>query len=283
MKKTLALLLVFLLFSAAFACGAPDVPDPPTRTESPATPAPTPEPTVVPTPEPLAIELTIFAAASMTEVLEEIAEVYRKIAPNVTLIFDFDSSGTLLTRLNEGAYADIFISAAQKQMDAPGSGILSDSRINLVENKVVLVVPAGNPGNIQSFADIAECKSLAIGNADVPVGQYAQELLTNLCIWDDALFMKTTYGSNAKEVTTWVMEGVVECGIVYATDALSAGLTIIDFASTELLQTPALYPAAVLKITEYEEAAREFLAFLQTPAVSQIFSYAGFMIPQRTP
>lgn len=291
MKKIIALLVIIGMMLAAFACSEAEVPE--AEISDPEISAAPQETTEEPIVEPAAesVELTIFAAASMTETLEEIAELYKNVAPHVTFVFNFDSSGVLLTQIKEGAHADLFISAAQKQMneldinageDKNPNGLdmlLSDSRFNLVENEVVLIVPNGNPGNIQSFDDIANCASLAIGNSDVPVGQYSEEILTNMGIWNDALFGKTTFGSNVKEVTTWVAEGVVECGIVYATDAYSAGLTIVASAPADTLQTPVVYPAAVLNITQNEEAALAFLAFLQSSEASDIFRFVGFSIP----
>ena len=180
------------------------------------------------------VTLNVFAAASMTETLTEIQELYKEVAPNVTLVFNFDSSGTLKTQIQEGADCDVFISAAQKQMNQLDKDadpevntegldyVLEGSRINLLENKVVLAVPDGNPKGIESFADLGTDKLslLALGNEDVPVGQYSEEILTNLGILDQLeQENKITYGSNVKEVTTQVSEAAADAGIIYATDA----------------------------------------------------------------
>lgn len=179
------------------------------------------------------VELNIFAAASMQETLEQITEDYKSVDPSVEIVLNLDSSGTLKTQIEEGAACDIFISAAQKQMNqldieaAPETNpdgldfIDHVTRVNLLENKVVLVVPEGNPKSIQSFSDIAKKADLvALGNEDVPVGQYSAEILTNLGIMDELEQSgKITYGSNVKEVTTQVAEGTADCGIVYQTDA----------------------------------------------------------------
>lgn len=237
------------------------------------------------------VSLTVFAAASMTETLTEIAGMYKEAAPNVTLTFNFDSSGTLKTQIQEGADCDIFISAAQKQMNqldisADSSVntegldfVLAGSRINLLENKVVLVVPEGNPAGITSFDDIAADKisMIALGNSDVPVGQYSQEILTNMGIWD-AIQSKVTFGSNVKEVTSAVSEAAVDCGIVYATDAYSAGLTVAAEAPADMLKTPVTYPAAVLNTSSNPEAAQAFLDYLKTDDAKAVFEKVGFLM-----
>lgn len=234
-------------------------------------------------------ELIVFAAASMTETLTQIGEMYKAAAPDVTLSFNFDSSGTLKTQIEEGADCDLFISAAPKQMnqlDASCEGgldfVLQGTRINLLENKVALVVPAGNPAGITSFDDLKSALAdgdilLAMGNSDVPVGQYTQKILAYFGLDEAALAAegKLTYGSNVKEVTTHVCEGVVDCGIVYGTDAFSAGLEVVDTATAEMCGQ-VIYPAAVLNVTENEQAARDFLAYLQGAEAAAVFEGVGF-------
>ena len=195
------------------------------------------------------VELIVFAAASLTETLNAIAETYSAENPGVTFSFNFDSSGTLKTQIQEGADCDIFISAAQKQMNQLDKDadpevntegldfVLEGTRVNLLENKVVLAVPDGNPKDIQNFEDLGTDKLslLALGNEDVPVGQYSTEILTNLGILDKLeADGKITYGSNVKEVTTQVSEAAADAGIIYATDAYSAGLTVVDQAGSDL-------------------------------------------------
>ena len=236
------------------------------------------------------VTLNIFAAASMTETLTEIQEMYQEVAPNVTLVFNFDSSGTLKTQIQEGADCDLFISAAQKQMNQLDKDadpevntegldyVLEGTRVNLLENKVVLAVPDGNPKDIESFEDLGTDKLslLALGNEDVPVGQYSTEILTNLGILDSLEAEgKITYGSNVKEVTTQVSEAAADAGIIYATDAFSAGLTVVDQAEGDLCKQ-VIYPAAVLNISRNPEAAKEFLAYLQTDTCMQVFEAVGF-------
>ena len=239
------------------------------------------------------VDLVVFAAASMTETLTQIAEMYKEVAPNVNITYNFDSSGKLLTQISEGADCDLFISAAPKQMNAMDGSliddkdknpdgldlIVTDSRIDLLENKVTLAVPEGNPKGIESFDQLAELlKSgdvmLAIGNSDVPVGQYTEKIFAYYGLDEAALADSLTYGNNVKEVTTQVSEASTDCGIIYATDAYSAGLTVVDSATAEMCGQ-VIYPAAILK-GEKEEAARAFLAYLETDAAMTVFERVGF-------
>lgn len=236
-------------------------------------------------------EVIVFAAASMTETLDGAIALYKTIAPDVTVIPNYDSSGTLKTQIEEGAICDLFISAAQKQMDqldtaaASNEGldfILSDSRINFLENKVVLVVPKDNKADIKTFSDLGTDKLslLCIGNEDVPVGAYSEEILSGLGILETLeTSKKLTYGSNVKEVTTQVSEGAVDAGIIYATDAFSAGLTVAEQAAPDMCKQ-VIYPAAVLKSAQNEAAAKDFLSFLQTPEAMDIFKNVGFTTPK---
>lgn len=222
------------------------------------------------------VQLTVFAAASLTETLNEIAEQYKTVAPNVELVFNFDSSGTLKTQIEEGADCDLFLSAAQKQMNALQDEDLinTGTRVDLLENKVVLAVPEGNPADIQSFEDIGtdQCKR----NEDVPVGSYSVEILTNLGILDELESgNKITYGSNVKEVTIRVKEAAADCGIVYATDAFSAGLETVDQATAEEC-SPVIYPAALTASTEHADEAQAFLEYLTTDDAAAIFASVGF-------
>ncbi|RGF72343.1 molybdate ABC transporter substrate-binding protein [Faecalibacterium sp. OF04-11AC] len=226
------------------------------------------------------VQLTVFAAASLTETLNEISEQYKTVAPNVELVFNFDSSGTLKTQIEEGADCDLFLSAAQKQMNAleEENLINTGTRVDLLENKVVLAVPEGNPADIQSFEDIGTdpCKRIALGNEDVPVGSYSVEILTNLGILDELESSnKITYGSNVKEVTTQVKEAAADCGIVYATDAYSAGLETVDEATADECRQ-VIYPAALTASTAHAEEAQAFLEYLTTDDAAAIFESVGF-------
>ena len=242
------------------------------------------------------VELMIFAAASMTETLEEIATLYKDVAPNVSLVFNFASSGDLLTQIKEGAACDLFISAAPTQMNAMDGSlvgdteknpdgldlIVTDSRVDLLENKVALAVPEGNPKGVESFDQLAELlKSgdvfLAMGNSDVPVGQYTQKIFAYYGL-DEATLNENgvlTYGSDVKEVTTQVSEGAVDCGIIYQTDAFSAGLEVVDGATAEMCGQ-VIYPAAVLKGSAHQTEAQAFLDYLTGDEAGAVFERVGF-------
>ena len=244
-------------------------------------------------------ELIVFAAASMTETLTELKTAYEAANPGVSLILSFESSGTLKTQIQEGAECDLFISAGQKQMnqldisaDAAVNTegldmVLQGSRINLLENKVALVVPEGNPKGIESFDDLAEKLGagtvfMAMGNSDVPVGQYTQKILAFYGLDEAALANAgtLTYGTNVKEVTTQVKAASVDCGVVYGTDAFSAGLEIVDTATAEMCGQ-VIYPAAVMKESRHPEAAQAFLTWLTGEDASAVFSAVGFTpVPQ---
>ena len=301
MKKFLAILLVLSLVLTLGACARTPAADTSADT---AAPADTAAEAVTPAAEEAApaaeeqpagpVELVVFAAASMTETLTEIADNYRQEHPNVTIQFNFDSSGTLKTQIQEGAVCDLFISAGQKQMDqldsTAGSELNPDgldfvddaTRIDILENKVTLVVPAGDPKGIESFDQLADSLKngtvlLAMGNSDVPVGQYTQKILAYYGLDEEQLAASgvLTYGTNVKEVTTQVSENAVDCGIIYCTDAFSAGLTIVDYATAEMCGQ-VIYPAAVLKTAVQPEAAQDFLNYCLNAASSAIFESVGF-------
>ena len=239
-------------------------------------------------------ELVVFAAASMTETMNQIKGFYEIEHPDINLVYNFDSSGTLKTQIQEGAICDLFISAGQKQMnqlDINASKtvntegldfVLEGTRINLLENKVTLVVPQGNPKNINSFDDLVKALKdgnilFAMGNSDVPVGQYTQKIFAYYGLDEAALAKagKITYGTNVKEVTTQVKESSVDCGVVYCTDAYSAGLTVVDSATAEMCGQ-VIYPAAVMKNTAHPEEAKEFMKYLTGKMAMSIFSSVGF-------
>ena len=288
MKRLVSLLLALSLVLALTACGSKaDGAADAAAGSQPRDSAPVEESAGDP------VELIVFAAASMTETLTEIAELYKTAAPEVTITYNFDSSGKLLTQIKEGADCDLFISAAPTQMNAMDGSLIGDteknpdgldrivtgSRIDLLENKVTLAVPEGNPKGIESFDQLAELLKggdvmLAIGNSDVPVGQYTLKIFNYYGIDETAVADKLTYGNNVKEVTSQVSEGAVDCGIIYATDACSAGLTVVDSATAEMCGQ-VIYPAAVLK-GDKEEATRAFLAYLQTDAAMTVFESVGF-------
>ena len=240
------------------------------------------------------VDLVVFAAASMTETLTQIAEMYKEVAPNVNITYNFDSSGKLLTQISEGADCDLFISAAPQQMNAMDGSliddkdknpdgldlIVTDSRIDLLENKVTLAVPEGNPKGIESFDQLAELlKSgdvlLAIGNSDVPVGQYTEKIFAYYGLDEAALADSLTYGNNVKEVTTQVSEASADCGIIYATDAYSAGLESVDEATADMCGQ-VIYPAAVLRNSAHPDEAKAFLDYLTGEDAGKVFESVGF-------
>ena len=298
LHKTLALLLALAMILALAACGeskpAEPAKDEPAPAAEPVKDEPAKEEPVKEEPAPEKVEIIVFAAASMTETLTELKAVYEAEHPEVTITFNFDSSGTLKTQIQEGADCDLFISAAPKQMNALDKScdaeknpdgldfVLQGSRINLLENKVALVVPEGNPKGIESFDQLAGLLKegeilFAMGNSDVPVGQYTQKIFAFYELNEEELAGagKITYGSNVKEVTTQVKEGSVDCGVVYATDAFSAGLTIVDTATKDMCGQ-VIYPAAVLKVSKNPEAAQAFLDYLTGPEAAAVFEGVGF-------
>ena len=284
MKKYLSLLLSLSLVLALSACGA--------KNETASQPAEAEEKAPAEALE--TAEISVFAAASMQESLDAAIQLYEAANPNVSVVTTYDSSGTLLKQIQEGAVCDVFISAAPKQMNALDGSlkdnaeknpngldyIVEGSRLNLLENKVTLSVPEGNPAGIESFDQLAELLKngdvmLAMGNSDVPVGQYTLRIFDYYGIDKAAAASKLTYGSNVKEVTTQVSEGAVDCGIIYGTDAFSAGLTVVDEATAEMCGQ-VIYPAAVLSCGEAPEAGQAFLDFLCTGEALACFEAVGF-------
>ena len=225
-------------------------------------------------------EVIVFAASSLTEVLTRIGAEYEQKYPYIKLRFQFDSSGTLKMQIAEGAECDIFISAAPKQMNELSDFILSETRVDLLENKVALAVPEGNPAGITSFDDLMArlqegTVRLAIGNSDVPVGQYTQKIFAYYGM-DEAALAESgclSYGNNVKQVTTQVSEAVVDCGIIYATDANSAGLAVVDTARAEQCGQ-VIYPAALLQGTDMN--AQYFLNYLLGDMAEEYFYQVGF-------
>ena len=273
MKRIAALSLALALTLGLTACGGGNAGTAETPAANSTTPA---AETTAPQAEP--VEVVVFAAASLEATLTEIADLYKEVAPEVTLTFSFESSGTLRTQIIEGAVCDLFISAGQSQMNDLEAGqndtgadfVYADTRIDFVENKVVLAVPDNNPKDIQTFSDLATDKLslLCIGNDDVPVGSYSLEILDTLGIDIAQLESdeKVTYASNVTEVANQVKEGAVDCGIIYATDAYTYELTVVDQATSDMC-SQVIYPAAVMKSSSgeaAEAAAQAFLDYLHT-------------------
>ena len=289
MRKLTALLLTLVMGGSLTACGGAASSTPASSAAEPAAPEET-----APAGTGLSGEIIVFAAASMTETLTELKDTFEAANPGVTITYNFDSSGTLKTQIEEGADCDLFISAGQKQMNQldieADAAVNTDgldfvdgaTRIDLLENKVTLCVPEGNPKGIDSFDALAEALKagdvlLAMGNSDVPVGQYTQKILAYYELSEEELANAgcITYGTNVKEVTTQVSEGSVDCGVIYCTDAFSAGLTIVDYATPEMCGQ-IIYPAAVLKTAQNPDAAKAFLDYLTGPEATAVFENVGF-------
>ena len=288
MKRIAALSLALALTLGLTACGGGNAGTAETPAANSTTPA---AETTAPQAEP--VEVVVFAAASLEATLTEIADLYKEVAPEVTLTFSFESSGTLRTQIKEGAVCDLFISAGQSQMNDLEAGqnedgadyVYADTRIDFVENKVVLAVPDDNPKDIQTFSDLATDKLslLCIGNDDVPVGSYSLEILDTLGIDIAQLESdgKVTYASNVTEVANQVKEGAVDCGIIYATDAYTYELTVVDQATSDMC-SQVIYPAAVMKSSSgeaAEAAAQAFLDYLHTDeSAIAILENVGFTV-----
>ncbi len=251
----------------------------------------------LPAPARAGTELTIFAAASLTESMNLISEMYKKVSPDVKLVFNFDSSGTLKTQIEQGAECDIFVSAGQKQMDQIDikadpkvntkklDFVMQGTRFNLVSNKIVLIVPKGhNPNGINDFKDAATKKVgiIALGNSDVPIGQYSEEIYKKLGLWEQLKSMnKISYGSTVKEVLSQVAAGAVDCGIVFSTDAAASSAVETTAEAQKEWHRPVTYPAAILKNTKNKNAAAAFTNFLRGPESAKIFKNIGFVIPDK--
>lgn len=227
----------------------------------------------------------VFIAASLSNAMETIQEKYKEVQPNIELIFNADSSGTLKTQIEEGAECDIFFSAAMKQMtglDEAGY-IESDSIVQLLENQVVLIKPKGMDVAVTGFDTITNAKNLALAGEDVPVGAYAREIFTNMGIIDSIMAMEINECANVSAVLAAVSEASNEVGIVYKTDAYSAldSVEVITNAPSEYLSTPVVYPVGMVVNKEADEnqknAAKDFLEFLQTEDVVKVFEDYGFV------
>ncbi len=226
-------------------------------------------------------EVIVFAASSLTETLTEIGEMYMAENEEISIVFNFDSSGKLKTQIEEGAECDVFISAGQKQIDELDF-VYEGTRIDLLENKVTLCMADNSKAELTSFDELARKLAdgsimLAMGNEDVPVGQYTGKILDWYGLDEAELAKKgvITYGSNAKEVTTQVSEGTVDCGVLYSTDAFSAGLIPVDYATKEMCGQ-VIYPATLINTTNCEKEAKAFLEYLTTDAAMAVFGEVGF-------
>ncbi|MEG1741301.1 MAG: molybdate ABC transporter substrate-binding protein [Acetivibrio sp.] len=223
----------------------------------------------------------LVAAASSLEYsyTEELIPMFQKLYPNIMVEGTYDSSGKLQTQIEEGMEADVFMSAASKQMTSlkDESLIDADSIVNLLENKIVLIAEKDNKTGLTTFEDIVKAETIALGDSEsVPAGQYAKEALTSLSLWD-TVEEKSSLGTNVTEVLNWVAEGSADAGIVYATDAATTEeVAVIAEAPEGTLAEPVLYPIGIVSNSEKKEAAQKFVEFLQTEEALAVFEKYGF-------
>lgn len=227
-------------------------------------------------------KIMLAAAASLENVyVDKLIPMFEDKYDNITVEGTYDSSGKLQTQIEAGLEADVFMSAAAKQMNAlvDEEYIDKDSVVDLLENQLVLIIPIDSDADITGFMDIIKVETIAIGDADsVPAGQYAKEAFTNLGIWDEVL-EKSSLGTNVTEVLSWVEAGSADAGIVYATDAASSDkVKVIAAAPEGSLATPVIYPAGILSESSHKEVAELFMEFLQTDEALEVFEEYGFTV-----
>ncbi|WP_033166477.1 molybdate ABC transporter substrate-binding protein [Clostridium sp. KNHs205] len=286
--KHLLLLTVFLLAFLAAGCSAKNdststnntvTPDATQAAEVSEVPEATETPAAEPVKEAESVELLIAAAASLQNAMEEIKPLYEAANKGVTLTFTFGSSGSLQEQIEQGAPVDVFMSAALKQMKALEEGglILEGSKKELLENKVVLIVPNDSTLDITSFEDITKAETIALGDpASVPVGQYSEEIFTSLGMLDKVK-EKATYGKDVTEVLTWIATGNADAGVVYATDAKSSADVKVVAEAPEGSVSKAIYPVAVVKDSKVQDAAKTFVDYLASDEAIGIFEKYGFI------
>ncbi|WP_283123709.1 molybdate ABC transporter substrate-binding protein [Angelakisella massiliensis] len=226
------------------------------------------------------VTILVAAAASLEySFVDELIPMFQEKYPYITVEGTYDSSGKLQTQIEEGLEADVFMSAATKQMNAlkDESLVDADSIVNLLENKIVLITAADSTSPVTTFEEIGNAQSIALGDpASVPVGQYAQEALTTLGLWD-AIQPKVSLGTNVTEVLNWVAEGSADAGIVYATDAATTDkVTVVAEAPEGSLAEPVIYPVGVVSASQHKDAAALFVEFLQSPEALAVFEAYGF-------
>ncbi|HJC62202.1 MAG TPA: molybdate ABC transporter substrate-binding protein [Candidatus Blautia merdavium] len=231
------------------------------------------------------VNLLIAAAASLEYSMEdELIPMFEEQNPGITVEGTYDSSGKLQTQIEEGLDADVFFSAATKQMDALAEeGLVEESSVkDLLENKIVLIVLKGQEGNYSKFEDIANASTVALGDpASVPAGQYAQEALGNLGLWD-AVSAKASFGTNVTEVLNWVAEGSADAGVVYATDAATKEdtVSVVAEAPADSLAEPVIYPVGLVENSTKKDAAEKFMEFLSSDDAAAVFEKYGFTVNQ---
>ncbi|NLX86724.1 MAG: molybdate ABC transporter substrate-binding protein [Clostridiales bacterium] len=225
------------------------------------------------------VTILVAAAASLRYCMEdELKGMFEGLHPNIRVTFTLDSSGKLQKQIEEGADVDVFVSAARKQMDALNEKglILADSVIDLLENKIVLILPESSTLEIENFNDILLADTIAVGDPEsVPAGQYAKEALENLGLWDKVKG-KASFGTNVTEVLNWVAEGSAEAGIVYATDAATTGNVRVAAEAPDGSVSKIIYPAGIVNSSTKKEAAASFMEFLKSDEALAVFEKYGF-------
>lgn len=229
-------------------------------------------------------EVNTFIAASLSNAMEEIQKDFNETYPDVEILYNADSSGTLQTQIEEGARCDIFFSAADKQMNALVDENLAKKNTveDILENKVVLIKPKDGETKVTGFENITDAANIALAGDSVPVGQYAREIFDNLGITDEVNKMEINEGKNVSEVLAAVSEGSNEIGIVYATDAASVAdkVDVIAEAPADALKTPVLYPVGLIEDKEASEddtaAAEAFLEYIKSDDAMKVFEKYGF-------
>ena len=227
-------------------------------------------------------ELLVGAAASLKPVMEEITAAYQEENPGITVNYNFAGSGTLEQQIRQGADLDLFLSASKKQMNSLEEDhyLLENSKTELLLNQLVLVVPKDSKSDISGFKDIIKAAVIALGDpASVPAGQYAAEVLDFYDVTDEVT-PKAVYGKDVTEVLTWVGSGNADTGIVYSTDAISSDKVKVLATAPEESHSPIVYLAAVLRRTEEEEIANQYLDFLRTKKSKEIFMEYGFQMSE---
>ncbi|NLT94448.1 MAG: molybdate ABC transporter substrate-binding protein [Clostridia bacterium] len=253
MKKTIAILLIICLVFTLTGCSKNTDPEKST--------------------------ITLAAAASLKNCVDEVLlPMFNEKYPDIQVKTTYDSSGKLQTQIEQGAGIDVFMSAAMKQIDELDEKglMIHDSIVELLENKIVLIVPVNNTKEITKFEDILKADKIAVGDpASVPAGQYAKEALTNLNIWEQVA-EKASLGTNVTEVLNWVAEGSADAGIVYSTDAASTEKVKVVAKAPDGSVSKVIYPVGIVKATKNEDAAKKFIEFLQTAEAKKVFETFGF-------
>lgn len=229
------------------------------------------------------VELTVQAAASLTDVLNEVISAYEAAHPGVTFTVNYDSSGNLQAQIEQGAPADLFISAAKKNMDAlEDAGYLDeDTRKDVLGNSLVVIVPKGGAARVSSFTDLASGKIAVVAIGDpqsVPAGKYGWQALTAAGV-AETIKPKTVMGKDVRAVLTYVETGDADAGIVYKTDALTSPKVRIAFGIDSSMHDPIVYPAAVIKSSAHAQEARSFVEYLCGPEALSVFEKFGFSRP----